>query len=149
MPSPKKSEPSKKEQEEMGFRASYSSGDFSYCCGGVEFGNFCCSEQRLWQQNYYSGWTKQTVYPTRKEAWEVAFSTMRDKASHEGDGDDDDDGDGFFPMMFNLIEGNTETQDLEDLIKSQHDYRHILRWLNPNTGNWLNMYILTNGAKEK
>jgi hypothetical protein len=128
---PKKLTP--EQAKEVGFRATYARDQFTYCCGGREAGGFDCYLKNRWVVGYGGYPHENRVYPTKYDAWKAELDNMRPSSG--------------YPLMCNVREDMTP--ELAQLLREQDDCTEIMKWCNPNTGNIVTMFILTNGADEE
>jgi hypothetical protein len=131
------SKPVKKE-EELRYRAMYSSGNFKFCCGGYEVGDLGIERVKptlydSWQRKEVKNPLWESASKDRNGIWVKALTRFREEM-HE------------YPLMFNLVVGEETTEPLRQLLKEQEDVTLVHTWNNPNTNNLLEMYILTNGS---
>jgi hypothetical protein len=125
---------SKEQLAEQGYVATFYRDQFTYCCGGREIGGLEVYTKQRYQPDT---WTKGTfierkVYSTPYEAWKAKLPEMRTITA--------------YPLMLNVVE--SDTPELAKLLREQADVIEVFKWNNPNTGNIITMFILTNGADE-
>ena len=114
--------------------------DSTFCCGLKEVGGLGFIKVEPTITNNWKGQVQPNPYYNRAaktphEAWETMLKEARD--DYLG-----------YPLMFNLVVGNGNTADLRTLLNEQEDCYHVHTWKNPNSGNVLEMYVLTNGSSE-
>jgi hypothetical protein len=121
------------------YRANYQIAACTYCCGAKEIGGLLIETVK---QKYYDSWAhKEKLNPTwthsfndKDKVWPDALKTIR-KACPE------------MPVMFNIVVDEPDTESLRKLLSKEEDGQLIHTWKNPNTGNLLEMYILTNDSR--
>jgi len=108
------------------------------CCGFYEAGDF--------QNEEAEGWTDcvNVEADTYVEAWTQAIVKMRVLAT-EGHHL------GTRPIILNFVkykgEKRWQAEILRRLVKAEPDVKRIGKWVNCNTGNIIESYVLMNGAK--
>lgn len=128
---PKYSQLTEAQRKETGYRVSYSSDTFTYCCGGREIGGLVCDKRVKYVKNYYNNdYHENEVYTTAEAAWKAELECMRDVGAR--------------PLMFNVLEDITP--ELAVVLREQPDCTEVMQWRNPGTDNIITMFILTNGA---
>lgn len=134
-------------QKEQVFYASIERERLQYCCGVQETG-----EYESFSDNRYlnDGWLddnpiidrlerdKGEAFLTLREAWEDALKSVRE-----------DSGDR--PIVFTFVKFKGEKQfsneELYDLVAEQPDHLFVHGFTNPGSGNYVEMWVLTNGSK--
>jgi hypothetical protein len=108
------------------------------CCGFFESGDFRHEEADDWSgcENVHAD--------SYHEAWTKAIAKMRERAKegyHTGTR----------PIIFNFVKRKGtlwyEANILRKLVKAEPDVKFIGKWVNANTGNTIEAYVLTNGAE--
>lgn len=114
------------------------------CCGFFEAGDFDAGD---FAHEESDEWTsrRDVSADTYTEAWKKAIAEMRTEAKNGHHKE------GTRPIIFNFVKrkGNFryDTNVLRKLVKAEPDVKFIGKWVNCNTGNTIESYVLMNGAK--
>jgi len=129
----------KAQKEEHVYVADYEVASTSFCCGASEAGNLGLETTRRYVQDGNGEVIDCSIdsdyYETPRKAWENALHEMREESPNR-------------PLMINLVVKNAGTEELRSLLNEQDDAYIVHTWKNPDSGNVLEMYVLTNGSKK-
>lgn len=131
-------------KQEQVFYVSIERERLQYCCGVAETGEYeSFSEDRY----YNNGWgedidrlerDKGEAFSTLREAWEDALKSVREDS-------------GTRPIVFTFVKYKEDKQfsnkELYDLVAEQEDHLFVHGFTNPGSGNYVEMWVLTNGSK--
>lgn len=117
--------------DEIKYYAGFHAVATEYCCGLIEAGSLSLQPTRRGHV-YQERWDRLAETPV--EAWKKALTSMRQ--NREG-----------YPLQMTLVVSNKDTEPLRQLINEQTDAFHVHTWTNPNSGNTLELYVLTNNSK--
>lgn len=111
-------------RNEMKYNWDWGMDSTAFCCGLKEVGNI---------DAYQYEWAS----CPKKTASEILLD-MRENARTAGHS---------FPIMINMVSYTPKA--FRDLVKKQKDAKLVHKWKNPNSGNIIECWILTNGSKQR